>query len=88
MSKLDTTPYIPRFAFEISEELKNRANVLLSTHGVRKAIMTPILEDLLDLIEEHGQIVIGILLDQAAKPRDIIKSLKEADKRSKEANDG
>jgi hypothetical protein len=44
--------------------------------------MTPILNDLLDLIEEHGQIVIGALLDEAAKPREIIKSMARAERRS------
>lgn len=75
--------YIPRFSFEITEEMKDRADRLLSTHGVRKAIMTPILGDLLDLIEEHGQIVIGALLDEAVKPREIIRSMAQAKRRSK-----
>ena len=83
MSKLEETPYIPRFSFEISEELKDRANRLLSTHGVRRAIMTPILEDLLDMIEEHGQIVIGALLDEASRPRELIRSLSRAERRAK-----
>jgi hypothetical protein len=74
--------YIPRFSFEISEDTKARADELLNTHGVRKAVMTPILNDLLDLIEEHGQIVIGALLDEAAKPREIIKSMARAERRS------
>ncbi len=78
--------YIPRFTFEISEELKRRTDKLLSTHGVRKAIMTPILEDLLDLIEEHGQIVIGALLDEAARPREAIRSLARAERRVKDGN--
>ncbi len=82
MSKLDETYYVPRFGFEISEELKARANKLLSTHGIRKAIMTPILEDLLDMIEQHGQIVVGVILDESVKPREVIKSMAKAEKRS------
>lgn len=74
--------YIPRFTFEISEELKDRANKLLSTHGIRRAVMTPILEDLLDMIEEHGQIVVGVILDESVKPRDVIKSMNKAERRS------
>jgi hypothetical protein len=81
MSKLDETPYIPRFSFEISEELKARANKLLATHGVRRAIMTPILEDLLDLIESHGQLVVGCILERAVKPREVIKSLADAERK-------
>lgn len=85
MSKLDENYYIPRFTFEISEELKARANKLLSTHGIRRAVMTPILEDLLDMIEEHGQIVVGVILDQSVRPRDVVKSMAKAEKR---ANNG
>ena len=84
MSKLDDTPYIPRFSFEISEELKSRANKLLSTHGIRRAIMTPILEDLLDMIETHGQIVVGVLLEEGLKPREAIKSMARAERSAKQ----
>jgi hypothetical protein len=77
------TLYIPRFSFEISEELKERANQCLSTHGIRKAIMTPILEDLLDMIEEHGQIVVGVILDKSVRPRDVIKTMNQAERKAK-----
>ena len=79
----NATEYTPRFSFEISEDLKNRVNNLLSTDGIRRAIMTPILEDLLDMIEEHGQIVVGVILDSGTKPREVIKSMAKAEKRSK-----
>jgi hypothetical protein len=82
MSKLDDTPYIPRFSFEITEEMKARADKLLSTHGIRKAIMTPILEDLLDMVEQHGQIVVGMLLEANVKPREVIKSLAKAERKA------
>ena len=75
--------YVPRFSFEIDEDLKTRADKLLSVHGLRKAVMTPILEDLLDLIEEHGQAVCGIILDGSAKPREIMKSLASVERRLK-----
>lgn len=75
--------YKPRFSFEISEELKTRADKILSNYGLRKAIMTPILIDLLNMIEEHGNMVVGVLLDGAAKPRDIIPSLAKAERKAK-----
>lgn len=78
--------YVPRISFEISEALKDRADRLLTTHGLRKALMTPILEDLLDMIEEHGNIVVGIILDGSAKPREIIKSMAKAEKKAKNSN--
>lgn len=67
--------YIPRFSFEISEEQKNRANKLLAHYGLRKALFTIILDDVLDLIEEYGGIAIGLILDKSLKPRDALPSL-------------
>lgn len=70
----------PRFSFEITPEQQERANRLLDLHGARRAIFSILLDEVLDLIEEHGQIIIGILL-QAAKSnrtREIIPSLRKA----------
>lgn len=75
----DKNPYIPRFSIEISEEMKARADNLLNTHGVRKAVMTPIINDLLNMIEEHGNLVVGVIMDGSARPRDIIKCMKSAE---------
>lgn len=75
--------YKPRFSFEISEELKTRADRVLSNYGLRKAIMTPILVDLLDLIEKHGNMIVGVLLDGAAKPSEIIPSMAKAERKAK-----
>jgi len=71
----------PRFIFEISDELRARADKFLGTYGIRKAIMTPILEDLLDMIESHGQMVVGCILDKAVKPREVIKSMTYAERK-------
>lgn len=77
-------PYRPRFGFEITEEQKARADRLISTYGLRKAVGQVLLEDLLDLIEEYGQVVIGVLLSGRAKPHEILPTLTEA-KRKGEA---
>lgn len=74
--------YKPRFSFEITEEQQARANKLISTYGLRKAIFNIVLDDILDLIDKHGNIVIGIILDRGAKPREIIPSLAQAEKRA------
>lgn len=78
---MPTEDYTPRFSFEITEEQKNKVDRLLSTYGLRKAIFSIVLDDLLNLIEDHGQIVIGIILDGAAKPREIVPVLNKADKK-------
>lgn len=81
MSKDDK--YVPRFSFEVTEEIKARADKLITTYGLRKALMTPILVDLLDMIEEHGQIVCGVILDESVRPREIIPSMAKAERKAK-----
>ena len=71
--------YKPRFSFEISEELRMRADRILDTYGQRKALFVPILEDVLDLIEEHGGLAIGIIMAKKLKPRDVLPTLKKVE---------
>ena len=76
-----TEDYKPKFSFEITEEQKVRANRLLSTYGLRKSVFSVVLDDVLDLIEKHGQVVIGVILDGATKPREIIPILAKAERK-------
>ncbi len=71
--------YKPRFSFEISFEQKERADRLITNYGLRKAIFSHILDDVLDLIEDHGGMVVGILMSNKCKPRDILPTMKEAE---------
>jgi len=72
--------YKPRFSFEISHEQKSRADRLITTYGLRKAMFGRILDDVLDLIEEFGGLAIGIIMSDNAKPRDIIPSMQQVEK--------
>lgn len=69
--------YKPRFSFEITEEQMLRANNLLATYGLRKAIFGKILDDVLDIIETHGGMAIGIMMSEKVKPREIISTMRE-----------
>ena len=71
--------YRPRFSFEVTEEQKQRADRLLDTYGLRKAIFCRILDDVLDMIEDYGGVAIGVIMSGAAKPRDVIPSMQEAE---------
>ena len=71
--------YKPRFLFEVTEEQKARADKLLSQYGLRKAIFGPILDDVLDLIEEYGGLAIGVIMSGKLKPREMLPSMKHAD---------
>ena len=69
----------PRFAFDITDEQQYRASKLLNTHGMRKALFQPILDDLLDLLEKHGNVIAGLIMDGRVKPREIVPILKNAE---------
>lgn len=75
--------YRPRFSFDITEEQQHRANKLIATHGMRKALFQPILDDVLDLLEKHGQIIAGIIMDGKMKPREVMPLLSKAERRAK-----
>jgi len=80
--------YRPRISFDISEEQRVRADKLIATYGIRKTIFNILLDDLLDLIEEHGSIAIGILISGKLKPREMIPILNKTDRLSKGINNG
>lgn len=77
----------PRFSFEITEEQRQRIDTLLSAHGVRRAVFSPILDDVLDMIEKHGEkFIVAVQLD-LAKPTSVVPCLKEAVKTLTELED-
>jgi hypothetical protein len=75
----DTADYKPRFSFEITEDQMLRANTLLATYGLRKAIFGKILDDVLDMIESHGGMAVGIMMTEKVKPREILPTMKEVE---------
>ena len=72
--------YKPRFSFEISQEQKERADILLVNYGLRRSLFTIILDDVLDLIRDHGGLAIGIIMSGQCKPRELLPSLKGIEK--------
>ena len=70
----------PRFSFEISDEQQQRANKVFSQYGLRKAIFSPILDEVMDMIEQHGHLVVAVLLDKTTPIRKVIPSLAKADR--------
>ncbi|MBE3139133.1 MAG: hypothetical protein IMZ53_00955 [Thermoplasmata archaeon] len=73
----DVADYKPRFSFEITEEQMLRANKLLAQYGLRKAIFGKVLDEVLDLIESHGGIAIGIMMTERIKVKDIIPTMQD-----------
>ena len=65
----------PKFSFEISEDQQRRALRAFPYYGQRRAVMSIILDELLDMVEKHGQMVFGIILDNDESLRECIPSL-------------
>jgi len=80
--------YKPRFSFEITEEQMLRANKLLAQYGLRKAIFGKVLNEVLDLIEDHGGIAIGIMMTERIKVKDIIPTMREVTEATKKTKKG
>lgn len=64
-----------KFSFEISEEQRIRALRVFPYYGQRKAVMSIILDEIMDMVDKHGQIVFGIILDSETSLKEIIPSL-------------
>ncbi len=79
----NSADYKPRFGFEITEEQMVRANNLLSTYGQRKAIFGKILDDVLDLIESHGGMAIGIMMSEKVVTAGVIAILQNGMKKAR-----
>jgi hypothetical protein len=78
--------YIIRFSFEITKEQKARADKLLGSYGIRRKIFSVILDDILDLIEEEGNVALGILVSGTLKPRQVLPHVKKAEEGAKKIN--
>lgn len=70
--------YKPRFSFEITEEQMLRANNILSTYGLRKAIFGKILDDVLDVIETNAGMAVGLLMSEKVVMQGIMSILENA----------
>ena len=70
----------PRFSFEITEEQSKRVFKIFSEYGQRKAIMGRILDEIMDMVEEHGYMVFGFILDSGVEVRKIVPALAKAER--------
>jgi hypothetical protein len=75
-----TIEYSHRLAIDISDEQKVKLDKHLGIHGLKRAVFLIILDDLLNMIEEHGQLAIGAILAGQCKPREIIPCMCKAER--------
>ena len=70
--------YTPRLSIELSEETFFRMQNKVPW-GLKTKIMVALLEDLLDLIDSHGNIVLAAILDRKLGSADVLKELRGKD---------
>ena len=71
--------YIPRLSVELTEETYWRMKEKIPW-GLTSKVMVVLLEGTLDLIDEHGNIVLAAILNQAIGAKEVVKELREVGK--------
>lgn len=69
-----------KFQIDITEEQRLRALKCFPEYGMRKAVMSRILDEVMDMIDEYGFTVVGVILDSGTPLRSIVPSLAKAEK--------
>lgn len=67
--------YVPRLSIELSEQTYFRMQNRIPW-GLKTKIMVVLLEDLLDLLDSHGNIILAAILDRKLGAADVIKELR------------
>lgn len=69
--------YIPKLTVELDEEqywaLKNRLE-----YGELRPLISAIVDDLVKMIDEHGNLVVALIAGKKIRPREIIPSMAKA----------
>lgn len=68
--------YRPRLSIELTEEQHKKISALIGW-GQQRAVFSVLVDELINLIEEHGQLAIGALLSKKVSFLDTLRS-KEA----------
>lgn len=70
--------YVPRLSVDLTPEQQRRLQQLIPW-GLRGPFFAILVEDMLNLIEEHGEKVIAIMISKKLRPRDVIMKIGEKD---------
>jgi len=69
--------YTPKLTVELEEKqywaLKNKLE-----YGELRPLISAIVDDLIDMIEEHGNLVVALIGGKKVKPREVIPSMYRA----------
>jgi len=73
----DRPIYRPRLSIEITEEQQRALQTRLN-HGEGKAVFSVLIDELVSLVDEYGDIIVPLIAGKKARPRDIFRSIKQA----------
>ncbi len=68
--------YTPRLSVEITEELYKRMTNSIPW-GLKSRVMSILLEDVLDLIDTHGEIVLAAIINRSIGAKHVVRELRE-----------
>jgi hypothetical protein len=68
--------FVPRLSIDITLEQQKRIQDLIPW-GLRGPLFAIIVEDMLNLIEEHGEKVIAVVISRKLRPRDLMLKIEE-----------
>ena len=64
-----------RFIFEITEEQQRRAFKIFSEYGMRRAVMSRLLDEAMNMIEKHGYMFAAVLIDKDTTSEEVRKMM-------------
>jgi hypothetical protein len=68
--------HTPRMTVEITEDLQRRM-VNTIPWGMRSKVMAILLEDVLDMVDLHGGIVLAAVINRGLGARDVVKEFRD-----------
>lgn len=81
----DPSEYRPRLTIDISEDQANALRDLIPW-GLRRELFSLIVDDVISMVREHGELAIAIIISKKLRPRDALTTLQEVDEKSKNYN--
>ena len=62
-----------RFIFEITEGQQQRALKVFSEYGMRRAVMSRVLDEVMDMLEQYGHMFAAVLIDKDTSSKEVRK---------------
>ena len=84
MGKQDHVPR-HRLSVEISEEQRRKLDGLFP-HGLQRPFFSVIVDEIITLLELGGEQALAVVIGKAVKPREVLPTLKEMERKTTDGN--